>query len=125
MTALSRPRHLPLGVAILAVLIALFGVVYLLVGLLVIALGTVFGGFVPHLFATGWIAGLLLILLGVLFLIVARGLWTLELWALVLSLLVIGGLWLSDVVQGGLFSFGGIVLLLLIVYLVAVHREFT
>ena len=125
MTGPGFGHRLPLGVAILAVLIGLFGVFYLLIGVLVVLVVAVGSGLIPHLLGTGLLAGALLIVLGVVLLVVAAGLWHLELWALVLSILVVGALWLSDVVSGSWLSLRAIIALLLLVYLVAVHREFT
>lgn len=118
-------RHLPLGVAILAVLIGLIGVIYLVVGLLRVLTVAVPSDAVPHLLGAGLLGGLVLLVVGAILLLIASGLWHLELWALVLCLIVVGALWLSDLLDGALLSLGGVVLLLLLIYLVAVHREFT
>lgn len=119
------PQRLPLGVAILAVLIGLVGVLYLLLGVLVLLTVASFGSLLPHFFGTGLVGGLIVLFIGIVLLVVARGLWDLELWALVLCILVVGGVWLSDLLVGRFLSLGAIILLLLLIYLVAVHREFT
>lgn len=115
----------PIGVAILSVLIGFFGFLLLLVGVLIVLLVAV-----PY-FVTGVavfgataIGGLLLLVFGIVLLAVAVGLWRLELWALILSILVVLLLWLSDVLTGRFFTVGGIVLLLLLVYLAAVNGHF-
>ena len=120
-----RP-HRPLGVAILAVLIGIVGVLYALFGLLVVFAVALSGAVIPHLpfLGAGLVAGVVLLLFGVLLVIIASGLWGLELWALVLCLIVVGFLWISDVLAGAILSFGGVVLLLLLVYLLLVRHHF-
>ena len=125
MSAYRSSRTLPLGVAILAFLIGIVGVLYLIFGILLIFAVAILGSTVPHVFGVGLVGGIVLLIFGALLLFVASGLWGLELWALVLCLLVVGVLWLSDLLGGDAFSLGGIVLLVLLIYLVAVHREFT
>jgi hypothetical protein len=116
-------RSLPLGVAVIAVIIALFGVIYVLFGLLAILLHLALGGFVPH-FGGGIVADLVIFIVGIVLLVIARGLWETELWALVLCILVVGALWLGDLIEGAWLSLGAIVLFLVLLYLVAVHRHF-
>lgn len=116
-------RSLPLGVAILAVLIGLVGLLYLFLGVVVLFLHLAASGFLPH-FGGGVLGALVLLVIGIVLLLVARGLWDLELWALVLCILVLGALWVGDLLEGAWFSLGGLILLVLLVYLVAVHRHF-
>jgi hypothetical protein len=120
----SSAGSLPLGVAILAVLIGIVGFVFLLVGVLLIVYlsAGALSGFVVY--GASLVGGLVLLILSLVMLAVAYGLWNQELWALVLSIIVVGFLWLSDVVAGRIFSLGAILLFLLLVYLVAVHRHF-
>lgn len=119
------PRPLPLGVALLAILIGLFGVLLLIIGLAVVALAGlaslasalgVFG-------LVGILAGLFLLLLGGILLAVALGLWHQQLWALVLCFLVVGLFVVSDVLSGN-YSWGFLIDLVLLVYLAVVSRDF-
>jgi len=117
--------RLPLGVALLAVLIGIFGFLVLVAGALLLVFGTsfVFGTGSVTVFGTGGtIAGLVLLLIGAVILAVATGLWDQELWALALALIVllfygvvefVAQSWLSVLVIGAL-----------LVYLVAVSNHF-
>ncbi|MCI4330949.1 MAG: hypothetical protein L3K19_03780 [Thermoplasmata archaeon] len=123
-TGAYRPT-LPLGVAIISIVIGLFAFLILIAGVVVLAFSAVgvgLDGF--HYFGEGFLGGLLLIVFAVVLFVVAVGLWGRELWALALCVIVVGVLWLSDVLQGGVFSFGAIILLLLLVYLVLVRHHF-
>ena len=116
--------RLPLGVAILAVLMGVFGFFVLLVGLLVafvgigagLAAGTsVFG-------ATGLVAGLILFVIGAVILGVAVGLWNQELWALVLAIITLLFFGVVEFVSASWLAL--IVVAALLVYLVAVSNHF-
>ncbi len=79
------PRRRPLGVTIIAILVALQGVFLLAVGGLafVVVLGALLTGHAPlfsHVLVVGIIGGVFLIV-DVLLLLVAWGLWTLKRWA--------------------------------------------
>lgn len=121
-------RTLPIGVAILAILIGLFGVILLLgavLVLLVVAAHVTLGAPAPvALFGVSLLAGILLLIFAILLLVVASGLWHLEMWALVLSVVTLLILWIGDVVAGNLLSFGSLVILVLLVYLVLVRHHF-
>jgi len=115
---------LPLGVAILAVLVGLLGLFITIIGVLVllaIGLGT---AHFAAAFGVSFIGGLLLTIVGIVILAVAKGLWDQELWALVISILAIAFILLGIILQGALFSVEGIVLVLFVVYLIAVNRHF-
>ena len=122
-----RPRpSRPLGVAILAVLIGIFGA-FLLIAALLLLLGGGLGLALPTLgpvYGGVLVGGIILLVLAVLLFVVARGLWELELWALVLAIIVLVfellALWLA----GRLLSVEGIIAILLLVYLIAVHGDF-
>jgi hypothetical protein len=118
--------RLPIGVAILAVLIGIVGLFLVLIGLFVALAFGLFGGAFhsAELFGAGLIGGILLLIFGVILLVVASGLWHQELWALVLSLIVIGILIVSAFLSGVIVSLYGIVLVLLFVYLLVVNRHF-
>jgi hypothetical protein len=117
-------RSLPVGVAIISILIGLLAVL-LLVASLVLFL---FGGYLYFhdvaYFGSSLLGAVLLLIFSIVLFVVALGLWNLELWALVLSIVVVGILWVEDVVAGRLISLGGVILVLLLVYLIAVHRHF-
>ncbi|MCI4366972.1 MAG: hypothetical protein L3K08_04390 [Thermoplasmata archaeon] len=118
--------QLPLGVAILAVLIGIFGAVILVVGLLVllaIAGLALSGVVVTSVFgATGVVAGLIIVIVGAVILAVATGLWDQELWALVLAILVLLFYGAAEFFSGNWFGLA--IVGLLLVYLVAVSRHF-
>jgi hypothetical protein len=117
--------RLPLGVAILAILIGIFGFFVLLAGVLLLVFGTglaVGAGTLTIFGSSGTIAGLVLLLVGVLTLAVASGLWDQELWALALAVLVLlfyGVVEFVDQAWVGFLLVAG-----LLVYLVAVSGHF-
>jgi hypothetical protein len=123
----------PLGVAILAILLGLFGVLTLVGGLLVVVLsnhGLVFGA--TNLFdVSGTLLGIVLVLLGLIELGVAVGLWHLRMWALVVAVLVLLVDLFGPVVslalgKAGTASLIGIIIpLILLIYLIAVRRHFS
>ena len=84
------PVSRPLGVAILAVLLGLFGILLVLAGLLAIAGAAVIGGLTGFHFAglSLLVLGGIVLIIGILVLASALGLWHLRLWALVLALIV-------------------------------------
>jgi hypothetical protein len=116
--------RLPLGVAIISVLVGIFGFIVLIAGLLLLLLGvglglasgtSVFG-------LTGVVAGLFVLIVGAVILAVAFGLWDQELWALVLAIIAL-------LVFGAIEFFsrswlGLLVVVVLLVYLVAVSNHF-
>jgi hypothetical protein len=122
----SSIGNLPLGVAILAILIGIFGFFVLVGGLLLLlsvagyGLGVVW---VTSVFgATGTIAGIIIVIVGLVILGVAVGLWNQELWALViaiLALLIYGALEFLSASWLGL-----VIVVLLLIYLVAVAGHF-
>jgi hypothetical protein len=126
------PRNRPLGVSIIAVLLGLYGLLTFIGGLLVVVLsnyGLVLGG--TYLFGLpGTLIGVVLVIVGLIELGVAVGLWHLRMWALVLAFLVL----LYDVASP-LFSLlvgrgvgssivGFVIAFLLLVYLIAVRKHF-
>ena len=120
----------PLGVAIISILLGLYGIFTVLAGILIVVLsnysvslgGSSFYGF------TGTLLGVVLIVLGLIILGVAVGLWDLRMWALVLAILVllieIVGPFISLAEGKSISLLGPIVELLLLIYLVAVRRHF-
>jgi hypothetical protein len=123
--AASYQRSLPLGVAVLAVLIGLFGFVLLLAGVLILTV-SIIGYTIPGfaVFGATVLGGALLTIFAIVLPAVAFGLWNTELWALVLSILVVVLLLIGEVVNEGLFALGTILLALRLVYLVAVSGQF-
>lgn len=122
--AYATSARLPLGVAVLSILIGLFGFFVLVTGLVVVLLGVgagIAGG--SSVFGlTGTIAGLVILALGGVILAVAAGLWDQQLWALALAVIVLllygavelfAGAWLAVAVIGAL-----------LLYLVAVSSAF-
>lgn len=120
----------PLGVAILSVLIGLYGFVVFLIGLLIAvgsSLSSTLGGATPlhSLGATGVLAGLIVLVIGLIILGLAVGLWHLRMWALVLTILFLIVVVVLDGLAGAFVSFGFIVGVILLIYLVAVSRHFS
>jgi hypothetical protein len=120
-----RPR-LPIGVAILAVLIAIFSVLMLLAGLLFLA-ATFVGSIAPaslEIFQSIDLVGaLILIILGCALLAVATSLWRQETWALWTTIVLVFA------TTAYLFFTGSITILFLIfvvlfIYLISVRRYF-
>ena len=118
-------RERPLGVAILAVLIGLFAALLLLASIVLFLFGAPFLGAPGVGFGGGaHLTAVVLLLLAIILFVVASGLWDLRLWALVLSIIVVGFLWISDALTGHLFTVTALIELLLLIYLVLVRRHF-
>jgi hypothetical protein len=128
----NSPPSRPFGVALIAILLGLYGFLTSIGGLLVLVLsnyGLVLSG--NYLFGlTGYLVGLVLVVLGLIELGVAVGLWHLRTWALVLAVLVLLFDIASPVVSiaagkgvGG-SALGFIVALILLIYLIAVRKHF-
>jgi hypothetical protein len=117
----------PLGVAIVAVLIGIFGILWIVLGALVVAalsVGTL-SGELPHVFGlTGIVLGAVVLVVGLIILGVALGLWHQRMWALVLAILVLLFGIVGDVFAGA-YTLGFFVAVLLLIYLIAVHRHFS
>jgi hypothetical protein len=117
--------RLPLGVALIAILVGIFGFFVLVAGAFLLVFGTALAvgtGPVTVFGAGGALAGLILLIVGAVTLAVAVGLWDQELWALALAILV---LLFFGVVE--LFSqawLGLLIVAALLVYLVAVSSHF-
>ncbi len=118
--------QLPLGVAILAIIIGIFGFFVFLLGLLVLLAvsGAVIGGIgVTSVFgATGAVAGTIVLIIGLVILGVAVGLWNQELWALALAIIVLLLYGALDLLSGAWFSLA--IVALLLIYLAAVSSHF-
>ncbi len=116
--------RLPLGVAILAVLVGVFGFFVLLAGLLLLLLGVGIGlATSASIFGfSGAVAGLIILLVGAVVLAVAFGLWDQELWALVLAIIVL--LFYAVVEFLSASWLGLLIVVALLVYLVAVSNHF-
>ena len=120
-----RPR-LPIGVAVVAVVIALFAVVMLLAGLLFILnayLGTIFPPSVEIFQSIDVLGAVILVILGSTLLSIATALWHQETWALWTTIVLVFA------TTAYLFFTGSITVLFLIfvvllVYLLAVRRVF-
>ncbi len=114
--------RLPLGVAILAILIGIFGFFVFLGGLLAVLLGVSIAGYSTVFGLSGILAGVVILILGLVILAVAVGLWNQELWALALAVLVLLVYGVVEYVSGEWL--GLIIVALLVVYLVAVRSHF-
>jgi hypothetical protein len=115
----------PIGVAILAVLIGIVAVLFIIGGVLLAALGVAIGVSLPAFGGYGvTIVGIIVLIFGLILLGVALGLWRQRLWALVLAIIFFALYFLSDLLGGNVFSLGAILSLILVIYLLAVHRHF-
>jgi hypothetical protein len=129
------PPSRPLGVAILSVLIGLYGILWIVLGLLVI-LGETIGSLEKDIGAltsygpvTAHIeVGLIVLVVGLIILGIAVALYHLRMWALVLALLVLifvmvsYGLHGTSGIYAHIYAFGAALILFL--YLIAVNRHF-
>jgi hypothetical protein len=116
---------LPIGVAILSVLIGIVGLFFIVAGVLLAILGIGVGLSFPALTHYGGVVlGIILLIIGLIILGLALGLWHQRLWALVIAILIFGAYFVSDVLAGAFFSIGAILSLILVIYLIAVHRHF-
>ena len=131
---MSQHVTLPLGVAVLSVVVGIFGAFLLFAGLIVVMVALLNLAMVgwAGTFGGGAITGLITLAFGALILGVAFGLWHQELWAFVLALIATGlaVIWFIALpVYGGagvgaLVSLPAIVSGVLFVYLLAVHDHF-
>ncbi|MCI4323612.1 MAG: hypothetical protein L3K03_06295 [Thermoplasmata archaeon] len=121
---MSYTGRLPLGVAILAILIGIFGLFILVVGIVVLLFGigvglaggsTVFG-------VGGAIGGLIILIVGAVILAVAVGLWDQELWALALAIIVLLFYGVVEFVSASWLAL--LIVVGLLLYLVAVSSHF-
>jgi hypothetical protein len=114
----------PIGVAILAVLIGIVGFLFIVAGVLLAFAGIAFGVSIPQVASYGvLVAGIIVLIIGLIILGVALGLWHQRLWALVLAIIVVGAYFVLDTLAAD-FSIGWILSLILLIYLIAVHRHF-
>jgi hypothetical protein len=127
-TTTSSPGSLPIGVAILAVLIGIYGFFVFLIGLL-IAVGSSFfaayGGANPlgSYGYSGVIGGLIVLIIGLIILGLALGLWNQRMWALVLTVLFLILVIVLDALAHA-YSIGFFVAIVLLIYLFAVSSHF-
>jgi hypothetical protein len=123
----APPPSRPLGVAILAVLIGIYGFVEFLLGLFLLVGSAVFSSVAPSYSAfglTGVAVGAVFAVIGLIILGLAVGLWHLRMWALVLMLIFLAIEMILNGLAHAFISFGFIVALILFIYLLAVNRHF-
>ena len=126
MTAPTASR--PLGVAILAVLVGLFGILLVIGGVLVLALGStsLVGDLELGISGTSaLLLGIIVLVYGLVVLGVAVGLWDLRMWALALAVIVLLVQIAFHAIDNTYLSVGFFVDLLLLIYLIAVSRHFS
>ena len=122
-------RQLPLGVAILAVIVGLYGFLVAIFGVLVLV-GYSLSTFTDILGPTsvfgvhGWVFGLVVLIVGLIILGIGVALWRLRLWALVLGLLFLLFELVSYGASGRIISVGFLLALFIFIYLIAVNRHF-
>jgi hypothetical protein len=119
------PRSRPLGVAILAVLVGIFAVLVILGGIFILA-GAAALAILGNSFSFGGLpavaGGAIVLIVGIIILACALGLWHLRLWALVLALIVTFLEVVSYALSHAYLSL--IIPLIIFIYLLAVHRHF-
>lgn len=123
-------RSLPLGVAVLSVLIGLYAIVLVVLGALVLAgvavgvLGQYFGSVTSFAGLTGAVLGGILLVVGLIILGIAVALWRLRMWALVLAILVLFFEIVVYAIAGQFYTVGFVLSVVILLYLIAVHRHF-
>ena len=120
-----RPSR-PILVSIIAFLVGLFGVLVIVVGALLLAGATAPAllGAGSFLGTAGIVAGAITLVIGLIILGLALGLWHLRMWALVLTLLFLIFEMVANGLAGRFVSLGFILSALLFIYLLAVARHF-
>ena len=132
MTTQTAPQYAaapsrPLGVAILAVLVGIFGFLLILGGVLILAgIGAAAYLGIPTGFVGigGVVVGIVVLVIGLIVLGLALGLWHLRMWALVLTILFVLFELVSFGLAGHFVTFGFIFALILFIYLIAVRHHF-
>jgi len=119
-------RSLPVGVAILSILVGIYGFILFVVGLLLfakIAVSSYLG--LPSTFGlAGYELAAIVTIIGLIILGIGVALWRLRLWALVLGLLFLIWEMFTYAYAGHYVSLGFIFALVIFLYLIAVHRHF-
>jgi len=119
-------RKLPLGVAVLSILVGLYGFFLFFVGLLLfakIAVNSYLGE--PETFGlVGYELAAVVAIIGLVILGIAVALWRLRLWALVLALLFLLYELVTFAYAGHYESLGFVLALVIFLYLIAVNRHF-
>jgi hypothetical protein len=120
------PRSLPVGVAVLSVLVGLYGLILFVVGLLLfvkIGVSSYLG--LPSTFGlAGYTLAALVTVVGLIIVGIAVALWRLRLWALVLGLLFLIYELVAYAYAGHYLSVGFLLALVIFLYLIAVNRHF-
>jgi hypothetical protein len=124
----SAAGELPILVGLLAILIALFGLFFLVVGVLLLAtsfgvLGLPAAGAYAVIGGDALVAGIVTLVFGGVLVVVATGLWDLELWALVLTGAVVAVM-IALLVLASDFGWSLLIAVGLLVYLVLVRGHF-
>ena len=114
--------HRPVGVAILAILIMLFGVVLIILGLAITLVGGLVGFALggPMFGALGAAIGFAVLIFGAIVFVAGQGLWRMRGWAFWLTAILLVLSVISSVGGGG----GFILPLLLLIYLLLVRKHF-
>jgi hypothetical protein len=126
------PPSRPLGVAILAVLVGLFGLILVIAGGLLLfdkigtaALNTYYLGQPTSLGPLTTIElEAIVFVVGLIILGLAVGLWHLRMWALALTLLFLAFVLIVDGIAGQFLGLGFLLSLVIFVYLIAVNGHF-
>ncbi len=120
-------RSLPLGVAILSILVGIYGFLVFLTGLLLFVSVSVpyLSRLKPYGFGLGHLElDAVVTIFGLILIGIAVALWRLRLWALVLALLFLLYEIITFGIAGSYESIGFILAIIVFLYLIAVNRHF-
>ena len=131
-TATSTPPHVrrPILIAILAIFVAIYGLVVAIGGFLYFFGVTIFHNIIPSTsIASNIIVGIGIIIFGIIIMAVAAGLWRLRMWAWAIAFIfTLGALGFAIYYGGapyyGFNTFDGIFSVLVLIYLLVVVRNF-
>ena len=119
-------RSLPLGVAVLSILVGLYGFALFLLGLLIFVGRSLNISYlnVPVFGLSGYPLAAAVTIVGLVILGTAVALWRLRLWALVLALLFLIYELIAYAYAREFVTFGFLLSLVIFLYLIAVNRHF-
>jgi len=119
-------KTLPVGVALLSILVGVYGFILFLLGLLLFVGHTLNISFLsaPVLGLTGYTLDAAVTIVGLIILGIAVALWRLRLWALVLALLFLVYEMAVYAIAHQFLTFGFVLALVIFLYLIAVNRHF-
>jgi hypothetical protein len=131
-TATPTQQHVrrPIIIAILAIIVAIYGLVVAIGGFLFFFGVSLFHDIIPSTsIFNNILVGIGIIIVGIIIMAVAAGLWRLRMWAWVIAFIVILGTLGYAIAYGGAPYYGfdtftGVISLLLLIYMLVVLRNF-